>query len=165
MDANRKSISLKTVTNNINFALESMTREMRVGTKYYIDSNINSSIGQNYTPTETGLQDISISSGNWVIAFNSSKVGAINGPCNLIYAYRFNGTTLQKAQQSDCTNPIVNSDYQDIVSSDVIFTKASARIDARSKPRIEFLFTGYNGIKSKAKIYFDIQTKVSQRIQ
>lgn len=166
MDANRKSISIKTVTNNVNFALESMTREMRVGSKYFIDSSISSPIGKSYTPTENTLQDVNIASGNWVIAFNSSKTSDVNGPCNLIYAYRFNGTTLQKAQQSnDCNNPIVDGDFKNIVSSDVIFTKAIARVDARFKPRIEFLFSGYSGIKDKEKVNFNIQTKVSQRIQ
>ncbi len=169
MDANKKSISIKTVTNNVNFALESMTREMRVGTKYFIDSNINSSINRNYTPTESNLppnNNVTISSGPWVIAFNSSKVSNVNGPCNLIYAYRYNGTRLQKAQQSnDCNSPIVNADFQDIVSTDIIFTKANVRVDARFKPRIEFLFSGYHGVKTKEQVTFNIQTKVSQRIQ
>lgn len=169
MDANRKSISIKTVTNNVNFALESMTREMRVGSKYLIDSNITSSILKDYSPTESAtLKDVTISSGNWVVAFNSSKVSTVNGTCNLIYAYRFNGTTLQKAQQSnDCGSAvaITNGDFKDIVSSDVVFTKAVARVDARFKPRIEFLFSGYSGVKDKEKVNFNIQTKVSQRIQ
>ncbi len=167
MDANKKSISLKTVTNNINFALESMTREMRVGTKYYIDSNIVNAIPSSYTPTESGLRDISITSGPWVIAFNSSKTSTSNGvPCNLVYAYRYTGTRLQKAQQSgNCNSSIISSDFSDIVSTDIVFTNAQARIDARLKPRIEFLFGGYSGIKEKEKIFFNIQTKINQRIQ
>jgi len=168
MDANRKSINLKNVTNNINFALESMTREMRVGSKYQIDSNIINSIGHNgYKPTEEDTQkEVNITSGPWVIAFHSSKVGISNGPCNLIYAYRYTGTKLQKAQQtSDCNNRINNNDFSDIVSSDVVFTNVRARVDASNKPRIEFVFTGYGGIKEKEKVYFNIQTKINQRIQ
>jgi len=166
MDANRKSITLKTVTNNINFALESMTREMRVGTQYYISQNINSSINKNYNPTEASTQDINVTSGPWVIAFNSSKPGISNGPCNLIYAYRYTGTKLQKAQQSgDCNTPIVSGDFKNIVSDDVIFTNVSARVDARAKPIIDLTFTGHAGIKDKEKIFFNIQTKINQRIQ
>jgi prepilin-type N-terminal cleavage/methylation domain-containing protein len=173
LDANKKAINLKTVTNSLNFALESMTREMRVGSKYYISSNSNAAIPSSYTPTN---QKQSIDSGSWVIAFTSSKPDSTKN-CNLIFAYRYHNVStgnnpddwrLQKAQQSTCSDTINsgNVGYTDIVTPDIRFTKVTATVDAsRVTPQVELFFQGNSGTKDKLKVEFAIQTKISQRIK
>jgi len=179
LDANKKAINLKTVTNSLNFALESMTREMRVGSKYYINSNANGAIQPNYKPIDqnNGNKNISVTSGSWVIAFTSSKPNPTK-TCNLIYAYRYFDVStgnnppdwrLQKAQQSDCGEPINSGNtnpYTDIVTPDIKFTKVTATVDAsRVTPQVELFFQGNSGTKDKLKVEFAIQTKISQRIK
>src|SRR3989338_687085 len=68
-DANRKSRSLKTVLNNLNLAVESMSREMRFGKNYHCGSG-----------TVTDPQDCP--AGDTLISFLSSN--------NIQTTYRFN---------------------------------------------------------------------------
>ncbi len=166
MDANRKSLSLKTAINNLNFSLESMSREMRLGSKYYLGTSIGSGISSSYAafPTTGNLE---YRTGDWFIAFTSSKTSNVGGTCNLIYVYRYNSTTkrLQKGQQSDCADTVTDSDFQDVTSPDLFITSAVINVDANSQPFALVLFNGYTGIKTKDKTEFSLQTRVSQRIK
>jgi prepilin-type N-terminal cleavage/methylation domain-containing protein len=103
IDANKKSQSIKTAVNNLNFALESMTREMRVGYDFYCNPPT-STISRSYTPTSCIEQEM--------VAFRSSKkgTGTTIPTCNLIHAYRYNGAlrTLEKAEQSNCDENITS---------------------------------------------------------
>jgi len=159
MDANKKSINLKTAINNMNFVLESMTREIRVGTKYYYSSNVNSSVTTNYSTADSG----GLTSGApWQIAFTSSEN---NGTCNLIYAYRYNGTRLQKAVQSGCGNDVVNSDYIDLSDPNVKIISSKVNVNNTGQPMITILLKGEVGVKNKDKTEFTIQSRVTQRIK
>lgn len=163
MDANRKSINLKNATNNINFALESMSREMRVGRNYSCTNTTSVTI-----PLDSSICNVSDS--NWTIAFTSSKKNIL-GTCNLIYAYRFDkvNTKLEKAQQdsttSDCTSPVSN--FSDLTSSSIKITDSIVRVDnaIKKQPYIFIFLKGYSGVKEKDKVDFSIQTSVSQRIK
>src|SRR3989344_1570356 len=79
VDANKKAQSLKSTINNLNFALDSMSREMRVGSNYFCSETCNGS------------------SGNWTVSFESSKPSGVPG-CGLPFAYKFDGITLKKAE-------------------------------------------------------------------
>lgn len=172
MDANRKSFTLKTAINNMNFALESMSREMRVGNNYYCTSDY-SSIPSRINDPVSNCPSNTSHTVPWVLAFNSTK------PCsnpllgNIIYAYRFkyriagsSSGTLQKAQQnSSCSSSFVDDDFQDVVSDDVIITNSIVTTISSGQPRAFFWFKGYTGVKDKEKTSFALQTSVSQRIK
>jgi prepilin-type N-terminal cleavage/methylation domain-containing protein len=159
MDANKKSINLKTAINNMNFVLESMTREIRVGTKYYYSPNVNSSVTNSYSTTDSG----GLTSGSpWLIAFTSSERGT---GCNLIYAYRYNGTRLQKAVQSGCGNDVVNSDYIDLSDPNVRIVSSKVNVSNTGQPMITILLKGEVGVRNKDKTEFTIQSRVTQRIK
>lgn len=166
LDANRKSINLKTTINNLNFSLESMSREMRVGKKYYCDNNINSAITQNYNAQSC---DITTTAPNqtWVIAFTSTKVGGVvPATCNLIYAYRFDGTSIQKAQQRNCNDVLNNNNgsFQNIIPTSIALSKTIVKVDNTNQPYTFLFLKGTSGSK-KALVDFALQTTISQRIK
>ncbi len=166
MDANRKSISLKTTINNLNFALESMSREMRVGRDYDLD-NDNGVIDENYFNNKSKK----ITSGKWTMAFKSSNISVdTNGKkCNLIYAYRYDetGQKILKAQEAYCGAGIHQDDFQDLTSSDIKITASIVEVsnESNQQPYAFFWLQGESGVKAKEKVDFSVQTRVSQRIK
>lgn len=157
-DANRKSITLKTTINNLNFALESMSREMRVGGDYKIGSTIGSvnSFNQN------------IQNSDWVITFKSSEKSTISGQnCNFIFAYKYQNFTIQKAEQRDCNVVISDSDFQPLVSQDIIIENTIVDVvtGGTSQPKVFIWLKGYSGVREREKTQFSIQTSISQRIK
>lgn len=170
-DANKKSQSLKTAINNLNFALESMSREMRVGVNYAASSDIGG-IGIN------GFNDVvkqsnSISTGNsWVVAFNTSKTAddGSGGFCNLINAYRYdkNEKTIMKAEQESCDS--TEFVFHRLISPDVKITESILEVDSIDsdstvQPKAFFWFKGYTGDRARDKTEFELQTTVSQRVE
>lgn len=182
LDANRKSLTLKTAINNINFALESMSREMRVGRVYSCGTSengnfsaiTNNSFNTNYNCSNFTL-DVSNGNdenGSWRFAFRSSKKDPSDSNCNLIYAYKMvtvdNGKrlTLKKAMQNTCQQSLNDQDYYDVISPDVNITKSFINVSGNSsQPYASFTFEGYVGVKEKDKTYFNIKTSVAQRVK
>lgn len=172
MDANKKSIALKTAINNMNFTLESISREMRVGKNYQCCSGVGSpDDNNNLTPT-LGTNTVG-PSGGWTIAFNSSKTKpwlSSPGSCHLIYAYKFipkDGTTnakIQKAQQTICEFSIADDDFHDLISAEVNIDKSIVSVDNSNQPYATFFFHGMTGVKAKEQAEFTVQTSVSQRL-
>ena len=164
IDANRKAQSLRIVMDNLNFALESISREMRVGSNYYCSQSLLT------TSSIPGAQACSLTGSYWTIAFYSSKICTDDSSKNIIYAYHFdgsNGGTIKKAEQSDiCAIPISSSGYAPIVADDIKFTQGTVKVVTGSdiQSYAQFHFAGYSGVKEKNKTYFDLQTTVSQRL-
>ena len=161
IDANKKSQSLKTSINNLNFALESLSREMRVGSNYTCIS------GSSVTVPISASSACPSGYSSWTIAFNSSKPyppAPATPLCQLVYAYHYDGITLYKAEQSACGSSM--GAFAPIISADVKFTTGTIKVvtgfDIQSYA--QFHFTGYSGVKEKNKTYFDLQTTVSQRL-
>ncbi len=166
MDANKKSQSLKTSLNNLNFALDSISREMRVGSTYYCVSG-----GPGAIPyTLVSSMNCDISSGPWTVAFNSSKTAPPENPtCNLIRAYYFDGKGLYQLQQSACGGDL-EAPFR-IISHNVNIEPAygglaavRVRTGTNIQPFVQFHIKGFSGNKEKIRTYFDLQTSVSQRL-
>lgn len=156
MDANAKSLSLKTTINNVNFALESISREMRVGSDYYCNDTANMTINDgNYSPGCAGVID----DNDWFIAFRSSKR---NDDCNLIYAYKLANGIVSKAQQEDCNDSINNNSFQPLLSSDIVIENSIVEVDDK---KVFLYLKGYSGTRARDRSDFEIQTSVSQRIR
>lgn len=179
LDANKKSINLKTTINNLNFALESLSREMRVGKDYYYTFNQNNLPGtinaQNFG-SNIGDSQLSGENDHWMIAFRSSKTSNFhsnggNVTCNLIYAYRYDkdNDKIQKAQQknNDCDWNISSDDFADLTATDIKITKSRVRIDttAGEQPYAFFYIEGESKGRDSEKVNFSMQTRVSQRVK
>lgn len=163
-DANRKALILKTAVNNLNFALETMSREMRFGSNFSCAPNINS-ISRNGQTTNCFSNDRS-----WVIAFNSQYEGAyrddINNRCNLVYVYAYNKAdgTLKKNQSKYCDDEIQDSTrYFDVVSPDINIIESDIAISTANQPRVFIWLKGRVGSRARDEVVFSVQTTVSQR--
>lgn len=173
VSANKKAQTIQSVISNLNFSIESMSREMRTGQAYHCNNTGTYNYqGDSITasPCTLGL--------NSTLAFRSSKTTYINpvvhsqGSCSLASAYRFkdngiSGYSLQKAQQSSCTVGIADADFVDITDPSVVITNWRTKVtDVTSSPyqKAVIFIEGYAGIKEKEKTYFAIQTAVSSRV-
>jgi prepilin-type N-terminal cleavage/methylation domain-containing protein len=175
VSANKKSHTMKTAMTNLNFALESISREMRVGTNYYCVTGTAVPVRLPNPGSEHGCNGLTGSAEvPWTVAFYSSKVDVTEEPpCNLIYAYQFNGTSLKKAEQvNSCNEDLVFSHLiSDSGNQDVVlkFTTGWVKVvtDASGgvQPYAQFRFKGYAGSTEKVRSYFDVQTTVSQRLK
>lgn len=172
-DSNRKSQTLKTTINNLSFTLESISREMRVGSTYYCAQSSGSSVPTVPATLTAASCDITANPADnrpWVVAFSSSKAGAT---CNLTYSYLFqrnsvdsNAFVVKKAQQTNCAIAITPTSYVDLVSPDVKFTGMKVLVtpaSATNQARASFWFKGYAGERLRERTEFEVQTSVSQR--
>ena len=178
IDANRKAQTLQAAMTNLNFALDAVSRELRVGSSYHCETT-----DQWTTGTNDSLASRSCAANQGqLIAFESSKVDNISVPhCRLIFVYRFENTgtngsprwQLEKAEKSLCgdiINPNNTGDvaYVSVISPNV--TVADYRLgvsydqNTQPFPRTFIRLVGYAGTREKERTYFDIQTTISARI-
>ena len=138
ISTNKKAQSLQSSLTNLSFGLESMSRELRAGTRYQ--------------PITNG------------IIFDSTKKDPLSPSCSLKYSYRFSGTgpyELQKAEQTSCSSIIVESDYASILSPNITLTGYRFDVNAGTYPLIAIYLSGYAGIRERERTYFEVQTAVS----
>lgn len=149
IEANRKSHSLKSVMTNLNFALESMMRDIRVGTRYSCN----------------GGGDCAISPGNQFLykanrdVDGDSFYSALDS--NDQIEYRLTSGRIEKRIYG--TNP---STYpitaEEITITDLKFYVIGTGSGDGKQPKVVFTIAGYSGT-GNSKSDFNIQTTVSQR--
>ncbi len=139
-DANRKSRSLKTVMDNLNFSLESMSREMRFGKNYHCDD-----AGTLTTPQNCP-------GGDNFVTFLSSD--------NQQISYKQTGTTIEKSVANGTFIPVT---APEITITDMKFYTLGAVVGDSQQPRIFIKITGFAGDKVGTRSSFSVQTLVSQR--
>lgn len=137
-DANRKSRSLKTVLNNLNLAMESMSKEMRFGTNYHCGAG-----------TVTVPQNCA--TGDTLISFLSSDGVQIT--------YRLNGETMEKRTGSGSYIAVT---APEIVIDDLIFYTLGAGTGNTLQPKVTVRIKSHAGT-DKSRSDFTLQTLVSQR--
>jgi len=167
VDANEKAQSLETSINNLNFVLDSITREMRVGTTYHCSSGKMTSGNISPAGCPAGY------SGQWTIAFKSSERNK-SSTCNLTIAYHYDGAQILKAQQPQTSDECEESlEFYPLISNEaaldshVTFQAARVIVDtgrADAQPYAQFHFRGFAGTKERNKSTFDLQTTISQRL-
>ena len=178
VSANKKAQTVQAAVTNINYALDAISREMRVGRNYYCvfgpSFNTGTLSDGDYTSNTKCPTGYTNRSDNVTIAFNSTRSGTtgLNEPCNLITAYQFvyvssSKYTLTKAEQQSCDNPTVYT-FTSILDPTVVITGYFVKVVADAAtpfPRATIRISGYAGVAEKDKTYFDVQTTVSARIQ
>ena len=182
VDADRKSKTLQDTVNNINFAMDSITREIRVGSDYTLDKSgeYDSSINP-ATYNQTSDSALNLSQGASIAFLSSNTATGSNGnPCNLTYAYYFSPVlnsspqtwTIEKAQQStnsQCTDSLggSNTQYAPIIDPSIIITAYSIKVvegNSLVQPSVFLYIRGYTGKDVNTQTYFDLQTTISERI-
>ena len=192
VDANRKSETLQDAVNNINYAMDAITREIRVGSNYYFTNGYYQENGLETNPESKKDSEDTCSDGACTltgglddsdcITFLSSNTDPADNTKYLTYSYCFaknqdNKTwTIYKAQQvyyNDCIlytgsscNHTVN--YAPIIDPDIVITAYTIKVhegDSNTQPSVFIYVRGYTGTDANTQTYFDIQTTISKRNQ
>ena len=147
-DANRKAESLKTVMDNLNFSIESMTREMRFGKNYHCEDTM--AIPPPYTSPKNCLTPSEL------VSFLSND--------GLQIVYRKNGTQIEKSTDGGTTYIGVSAPEVSIQSLSFYVVGSGIAPANFSQPKILIKIRGTAGLKPKTTTDFTIQTLVSQRL-
>lgn len=137
VDSNRKSQSLAIVMNNLNFAVESMTRDIKTA-----NPTSNSAYG-------TVMRD---SDSNKTITVEDSEDRIV------IYSYDAVNETITKKIDSGAAKSILSDD----IVIEEFFVDVVGNVSG-SQPRAFIFIKGYTQITEKTRSDFSIQTTVSPR--
>jgi len=143
VDANRKAQALRTVMDNLNFAVENVTREMRVGVDYHCGS-----IGDLNTPRDCTTD------GDTFIAFKDSD--------NELVIFRLNSGSIEKSDNGGVSYLGITA--PEITINDFrFFVRGSQNTDAL-QPKVLMIIHGTAGVNEKVRTTFNLQTTASQRV-
>jgi prepilin-type N-terminal cleavage/methylation domain-containing protein len=160
MSVNRRAQAVNATMNNLNAAIESMSRAMRVGTTYYCQTSI--------TPpapsTLASPQDCS-SGGGLLFAFESSSGDPADDTDQVVY--RINGTQIERSLASGQSGTWVALTAPEITISDFEFlVVGSAPLSSGNmvQPRAVMKIEGSAPLPGGDTTEFSIQASVSQRL-
>lgn len=166
---NRQAQSLQSAMNNINYILESISREMRFGSTFNCRS-----ASSDFSGSDLTARDCNEGEGNKGILFKSVRT-AIDGSgsiCPLIDAYWFDDKgsywDVKKSQQTTCGEAIslaTASSLIDIRNVSVTDVDFDVYTHSGGHSRAFIRFRGNSGVKANEKSEFDIWTQVSQRMR
>lgn len=155
INVNRKTQSLQIVINNLNFALESMTRIIRTGHKYHCRSNMPGSLQTFATPFDCP-------GGGTYLALESSKGSSSDDLDQVVFRYietRIERSTDSGQNWFPITAPEVSIDELRFV---VIGTNPYP--SNREQPIVTIIINGSSGTTQRTSVELRMQTSVSQRI-
>lgn len=147
-EANRKAQAIKSVMNNLNFAIESLSRTIRVGTTYHCGVSGAVNVAQNCT------------GGSQYFAFESAS-GDPNTNADQ-YVYRFANNRLERSTNGGGTFVAVTA--PEVVIEDLRFYVVGAIPGDTVAPKVVIVVRGYAGISSRTRSNFNLQTTVTQRL-
>lgn len=145
---NRQAQAVETVMNNLDFALQQMSRDIRVGTNYYC--------GTNFTGARLSCADGGSSSSFSYTAHDGTRV-----------VYELDGDQIKRSNDG-------GTNYYSITSPEIHLTNDSAHGGNGLKfyvtageagnvqPKVRIVIDGHVQIKNAAT-YFELQTTVSSR--
>lgn len=170
IDGNRKAQALKLAINNVNFALEGMSRTIRIGTNYRC------SPGSPSTPppsSQIGIPRNCGFGGEGLLAFEPFEGNPTDPDDQIVYRYIVDPAPNSPGRIERCTrNCYVNpptGEYIPITAPEVNITEMTfyvtgAESSDNRQPRVIIIVAGEAGAKERVKTKFIIQTTVSQRI-
>ena len=147
-DMSRKVQSTRVAIDNLNLALESMSKEIRVGISYYCNPFPALTAPINFT-TSSQINDCGL--GGTSVAFLAQDGSTT--------VYRINGAVIERSRDGGST-------FSSVTSSEINITRlnfyviGTGNADIR-QPRVIIVITGTAGVKFKSE--FKIQTTVTQR--
>ena len=175
LDANKKAQSIQDAVTNLSFAMETMSRDLRTGTKY--DCGTSYSL----TPTPTACPSFNSTQPLFISFISSERAtdnsGQLCGSLQLlVYSYEFipdpNNSgyyLLKKAKQGEGCSPSSGamSSFENIVSPQNVKIKSYSvvvnNINPSQYPLALVHITGYAGIGTSTQTYFSLQTAASSR--
>lgn len=148
LDANAKSQAQKSVINNLNLALESMSRSIRVGSTYHCGNS-----GSLVVPADCA-------GGDTFFAFESSGGDSGSGSDQVIF--RLSDTSIERSTDGGSSFTAITSP-QVVVERLRFYVTGSSNSD-NLQPKVLITVSGYAGVKERIRTDFDIQNTVTQRL-
>jgi len=157
VEANRRAQAINSVVSNLNAAMESMARSIRVGTTYHCRT---SSVPG--TPSEMAQTADCASGGGLLLAFESSA-GSLSDPDDQT-VYRLNGTQLERSLNSGGTWVSLTAP-EVIIESFELFVIGSAPYSSGDsiQPRVVIRIDGSAEVPG-GTTSFSVQAGVTQRL-
>jgi len=148
-NSNKKAQVTRVAMDNISFALENISRNLRVGTSYHCDYQVGTITAPRACP-----------SGATSIAMESDK-GSLSNPNDQL-VYRLNNGKIERSTDSGSTFLQLTSD--EIVIDSLSFLVTGAALNDQRQPRVTIYLTGTVTHKQTVQSTFAIQTTVTQRL-
>lgn len=148
-DANRKVQSMRALMDNLNFALENISRTLRTGSSYHCG----------VTGTITAPQDCAVTGSDFV-AFEGANGSKLNTQDQIVF--RLSNGQIQRSVDSGAT-------FLGLTSPNIVVTRlqfyvsGTAALDAK-QPRILLLIGGTADAGKGLVSEFHLQTVVSERL-
>lgn len=164
IDANAKSQSIQISINNLSFALDAMTRQIRTGFDYYCGA-AQSNITTGTAPGSVRTGTLDCADGGQAIAFTDTRTGS-----RIAYAYNPTTRTIQRkidlgasrGSWEDMTGSNLSiSDMEFVVRGAP--TYAPPGVTDRNQPTVTLYITAQVGDVSGLGAEFVIQTSLTQR--
>ncbi|HEU5114396.1 MAG TPA: type II secretion system protein [Candidatus Paceibacterota bacterium] len=152
--ANKKSHALKSVMTNLDFALESMMREIRLGSKYACGASVPLSSTADCSAGDTVLRIKANRDVNGDGNYSSSDI-------NDQIEYSFVGGRIQKKIYDTTTTSFNITAAEVQITSLKFYVTGSAAGDGK-QPKVVIVVQGYAG-SGTSQSNFNIQTTVTQR--
>lgn len=140
VDANKKAQSLKSVMNNLNFALENISRNMRLGTSFDCGA-----LGG----------DLDCSNGDTTLRFTASD--------GRIIEYNYNVANEQLEQSID-GSLFIGITAPEVRIEHFRFYVTGAVPGDLDQPQVVMIIQGYAGVTAKVRTDFNLQTSITQRV-
>ncbi len=153
INANRKAQALQLVTNNLNFALESMTRIIRLGHMYHCRSNLPGTPQTFATPSDC-------SGGGTYLGLESSQGNRSDDFDQVVF--RYVGTRIERSIDSGQNWFRITA--PEVLISNLEFTVIGTTPGDGEQPFVTITINGFAGTNQKTITEFRIQTSVSQRV-
>ena len=151
-DSNKKAQITRTVMDNLNFAMENIARNLRVGRTFHCDVNV-------LVPPKDSPRNCSLGASS--IFFEGYKGDLNNG--NDQIAYRLNETTHQVERSLDSGVSYLSITSTELSIDTLKFYVTGAEPGDQKQPRVVIVISGSAIFKNGIKSSFNIQTTVSQR--
>lgn len=152
VEANRKTQALQSVMNNLNFAIENISRNMRVGSIYHC------STGTSVPPDITVPQDCQ--NGGVLLAFETSTGNRAISSDQVVY--RFVSGRIEKSSDGGATFIAVTA--PEVTIEDLKFYVVGSTREDTEQPRVAMTISGFAGVSDRARTSFNLQTTISQRL-
>ena len=159
VEANRKAQSLKSVVNNLNFTMETISRNIRVGTKFHCFSvNNNAAVPDGITDPQDCDEDDEANA----LALEP-QLGDPNLDTDQVI-YRFNNGAIWRQISPGPFNDAVRLTADEVTIEHMEFVVDGNTVSASGdQPRVRITIQGFAEVGSE-RTDFNLQTTVTQRV-
>ncbi len=151
-DSNKKAQLTRTVINNLNFAMENMARNLRIGITYHCD----------YTVGNVASARDCLSGAN-SIALEGYKGDVNNGSDQIVYRLNTSTRQIERSTNSGAGGTFIPITSPELSIDSLQFYVTGATSGDGKQPRVVISISGSAIFKNVIKSNFTIQTAVSQR--